>query len=377
MTNPIAQEIIAQTDVLRKKKEEAARQLDIPLEYVKTCHDIGIQMAKDVRRNFNAFITVAGTRPSIGKTSAAASILEWFERQNDSNSKLLRDEMMMKLVREHFVYTGLPKKMLDDFKRKYFSLPRYSGIIVDEAKRLAYKRRFGSEVNMEVNEFIAECRKLVNESGENVGNKMMAMCVDSLFSLDKDTRSQVNIHFEVISRGVAIIIEPDPTPAPDKWYMDYFQKAKLKYLDSYKLKVVDLKDLSQQVHLYLDMPNFSGVMIYPNLDLRFNTEDGRLPGPVETEYLRFDKDAKLVMSGDLTSRDIKDKAKKENLVKVGQAYLRIKEMGRYTLQEIAALCKVNRSYVSDAINAALLVEAPKPQEETPAPAPEPLPKTNL
>ena len=339
--------------LLDDKRMEAAEILDINQKFVKTSAEMGTQFAKDARRNFNEFITIAGTRPSIGKSSAGASILEWFERLNYPN--LPRSELMLKLVRENFTYTGLQSKMLKEFKSKYFQIQRYSGLLVDEAKRLAYKRRFNSAENMELNEFVAECRKLVNEEGLNVGNKLTVFCLDSLFSLDKDTRNQVNTHFEVIGRGVAIIIEPDPTPAPDRWYLDYFQKTKMKYLDRNRLKVTDLKELRPQIHLYLDMPNFSGVMIYPNLDFLFQTPEN--PGPIESEYLRLDVAAKLAMKDEQKSTGTKENIKKERFAELGRAFREMKRLGSYNWKEVAGICKVRPDVVTRAVQAAAELEA--------------------
>lgn len=278
---------------LEERKVKVAEELNIPEELVHTPYDIGAESARLVRKGYDIFMTFAGTRKSIGKTSAATAALEWFEFFHNENDGLSRTELMLKILEKRFVYTSPETVMLEKVKQFYYQNPQWSGILVDEAKRLAYKRKFASATNIELNLFVAECRKLVDELGVNKGNKLLIFCIDSLYNLDKDTRSAVNSHFEVMARGYAAKWTPDPTPSPDKWYLDFFQKNKFKYLDRMHLKFAALRDIRQQVYLYRAMPGFDGIYIFPNMDFQFELKDETDLGPVEKVYRERDKNAKL------------------------------------------------------------------------------------
>ncbi len=101
----------------------------------------------------------------------------------------------------------------DDLVKKIFSLPPGSVILVDEAIKTSYKRRFATETNIVLNQIYTLCRKQ---------KKISIFCMPRFFDFDEFFRNhRIRFWIHVFERGkAAIFIIDDENPfSSDPWHV--------------------------------------------------------------------------------------------------------------------------------------------------------------
>jgi len=140
-------------------------------------------------------------------------------------------------------------------KKVTVGLPRFSVVLVDEAVKVMYKRRWQFKPQIFLNQIYAICRK---------ENKATLLCMPNFSDFDKFFRQhRIMIWIHILKRGKAVMFMRDWSPfAKDVWWVEANQKLIEKYMR--KRKIIDQR-FEDKIRVMRKSRNFMGEFNYDPL----------------------------------------------------------------------------------------------------------------
>jgi len=156
-----------------------------------------------LRDDFDAVIAVTGIE-GIGKTSLAIQL----GRKIDDDFDL----------EKNVIYIPDVQQIVNKITKE---LEKYSVVIVDEAIKTMYKRKWFNKLQIFLNQIYSICRK---------ENKCSILCMAQFSDFDSFFRQhRIMLWIHVIDRGHAVVFMRDWSPfCKDPWHIDENQKIILK-----------------------------------------------------------------------------------------------------------------------------------------------------
>jgi hypothetical protein len=266
----------------------------IPRNLVVSSKRFGLTLSRRAKKNWDNFVIIGGEKGS-SKSTLALEVGMWQQAGPGFNEPW--EEYAKRFISNNIIYSCPAKVLYQKLKEKYFKLPKYSSIVIDELKEF-HKRQFASSQNIEIDKFMGTNRKMNNpETGEDVGNKTLIGCCDNIMSIDRQLRNLANHHVQVLTRGIAVdfVLQKSMPYTPDPSYSESFEKIVDKRLSESRgdFNSSSLISLAEQIKLCAKMKTFVAVIVYPTLDLiQPDKEKERVIGPIETLYLELDAKSK-------------------------------------------------------------------------------------
>jgi hypothetical protein len=270
-----------------------SKELKMDPSHIFTPYEIGIETSKSTMGGLDEQTTIGG-RKGFAKTTMGF----WISiGQFGGIGNSIYTEFASKVLRNNFIYSADAKKVLEETREKYVSLPRYNPVQIDEGK-VFYVRNFMKMENRELIIWMGSNRKqLDTDTGEVKGNKHMIICLDDFFALDSGIRASTNRHIEMITPGLGAMFKPLPIMTRDRWLLDFMMKMQFDTIFREDIHASDLLSVQRQINLYRRLPTFEGIVVCPTMDLLWGDQthdkDGfPIMGPVEKEYILLDGQAK-------------------------------------------------------------------------------------
>lgn len=174
-------------------------------------------------------------------------------------------------LERNIIYIPDYKQIIDKITK---TLPMYAVVLVDEAIKTMYKRKWHGKLQIFLNQIYAICRK------ECKCSLLLMPDFNDFDSFFRQHRIYLWIH--IISRGWAVVFIRDWSPfTTDKWHIEKNQKI---VLSNRKRKKISDENISHKLKVLRKSPNYL-------MDFRFNP----LPKKIEEAYTKLNKEYRLTM----------------------------------------------------------------------------------
>lgn len=221
-----------------------------------TLEDLCKLIVKRLKRDWDIVVAITGEE-GIGKSSLAIRMGMMIDPEFD--------------LERNIIYIPSYKQIVDKITH---DLPRYSVVIVDEAIKTMYKRRFANRLQIFLNTIYSICRK---------ENKASILCMPDFQDFDRFFRQhRILLWIHILERGKAVVFVRDWSPfTRDKWWMDENQKVLEKHVRRRKVGELDYAD---KIGALQDSRNFF-----------FYFEFDPLPKKIEKRYKKLNAGYRLEM----------------------------------------------------------------------------------